>query len=137
MNLISFTNRVYSPHISLVKATEQDCYNYKCVLQENLRRIVLPVDVIFCKNLNCCCLKHKQLINAYANDIISACHSAADAAVPHISNRQECSCIPGWTEHVKPLREKSMFWHNLWMECGRSKAGVVAESVRRSRAAYH
>jgi len=28
--------------ISWVKATTQDCCNYKCVVQENLRRIVLP-----------------------------------------------------------------------------------------------
>ena len=34
-------------------------------------------------------------------------------------------------------REKSIFWHNLRMECGRPKAGVVAESMRRTRAAYH
>ena len=122
MNLISFTNRIYSPRISWVKATTQDCYNYKRVLQENLRRIVLPVDAILCKNLNCCCVKHKHSTNAYANDIISACHSAADATIPHTSNQQEGSCIPGWTERVKPLREKSIFWPPKGRCCGRVNA---------------
>ena len=30
-----------------------------------------------------------------------------------------------------------MFWYNLWVHCGRPKTGVVAECMRRSRAAYH
>jgi len=35
------------------------------------------------------------------------------------------------------VRDKSIFWHNLWMDCGRLRAGVVAESMRRTLAAYH
>jgi len=87
--------------------------------------------------MNCSCDEHKRLINAYAGSIIDACYEAANATIPLTSSRQASSCIPGWTEHVKPLRDKSIFWHNLWMDCGRPMAGVVAESMRRTRAAYH
>ena len=45
--------------------------------------------------------------------------------------------MPGWSEQVRPLREKSLFWHRIWIECGRPKTGAVAESMRRTRAAYH
>jgi len=50
-----------------------------------------------------------------------------------ISNKS----VPGWSEHVAPLREKSVFWHNLWVDCGRPRTGVVADTMRQSRAAYH
>jgi len=50
--------------------------------------------------------------------------------IPLITSR---SSVPGWTEHVKPLRDKSIFRHTLWMDCGHT-ASVVAESMRRTRA---
>ena len=56
--------------------------------------------------------------------------------IPLITSR---SSVPGWTEHVKPLRDKSIFRHTLWMDCGHRLwsygiASVVAESMRRTRA---
>ena len=45
--------------------------------------------------------------------------------------------MPGWSEFVEPLRDKSLFWHNTWLECDRPKTGVVADIMRRTRAAYH
>jgi len=34
------------------------------------------------------------------------------------------------------MRDKSLFWHKLWLDCGRPKTGVVADGMRRTRAAY-
>jgi len=34
--------------------------------------------------------------------------------------------VPGWTGHVKPLKEKSLFW----TDCGRPRSGTVAECMR-------
>jgi hypothetical protein len=38
---------------------------------------------------------------------------------------------------VQPVREKSMFWHGICLQCGRPKTGAVADCMRRTRAAYH
>ena len=38
---------------------------------------------------------------------------------------------------MQPLRDKSLFWHNLWLDCDRPKTGAVADCMRRTRAAYH
>ena len=32
---------------------------------------------------------------------------------------------------------KSLFWHIVWLECGKPKTGAVTDSMRRSRADYH
>ena len=45
--------------------------------------------------------------------------------------------VAGWTEFVAPLREKSLLWHNIWDDCGRPHTGIVADIMRKTRAAYH
>ena len=45
--------------------------------------------------------------------------------------------IAGWSEHVKPLKEKSLVWHRIWDNCGRPRSGAVADCMRRTQAAYH
>jgi hypothetical protein len=43
----------------------------------------------------------------------------------------------GWSEYVQPVRDKSLFWHKLWLEGGRPKTRAVTDSMRRTRATYH
>ena len=38
---------------------------------------------------------------------------------------------------VQPYKEKSVFWHTLWVNCGRPRSGAVADCMSRTRAAYH
>jgi len=64
---------------------------------------------------------------------LNSTHSP-DSVIPHTCSRKQSRCAPEWSEHVQPLREKSIFWHRLWVECGRPH---VADCMRRSRAAYH
>ena len=45
--------------------------------------------------------------------------------------------VPGWDEYVAHFREKSIFWHKMWLDCGQPHSGVVAEIMRRTRATYH
>jgi len=44
--------------------------------------------------------------------------------------------MPGWDEYVTPLRDKSILWHDIWVECGRPHEGIVA-SITRTRASNH
>jgi hypothetical protein len=45
--------------------------------------------------------------------------------------------IPGWNEYVAPFWEKSLFWHQLWIANDRSRSGIIADIMRRTRAQYH
>jgi hypothetical protein len=38
---------------------------------------------------------------------------------------------------IEQLRSKSVFWDEIWLECGRPKSGVVADIMHRTRASYH
>jgi hypothetical protein len=66
-----------------------------------------------------------------------ACLTAANESLLHTSYPEGGGCIPGWTERVKPLRNDSIFWQNMWIDCGRPRSEYVADIMRHSRAAYH
>ena len=45
--------------------------------------------------------------------------------------------IPGWSEHVEPLRREALIWHNHWKSCGKPHGGLEAELRTITRARYH
>jgi len=57
------------------------------------------------------CQWHGRAINAYANSISAACTAAAQLTIPQTCSRERSRRIPGWSEYVQPLRDKSLFWH--------------------------
>ena len=71
---------------------------------------------------------------------MNACWEAASLSIPRSSRSKgdRCSAVlPGWNEHVAPLRDKSVLWHDIWVSCGRPHDGLVASIMRRTRATYH
>ena len=111
--------------------------NYRSALTDRLCSVHLPKEALLCTDLQCNDLAHLKCINEYSLNITNACIEAAETTSILTSNRPHNGRIPGWSEHVQPLREKSLFWHRMWVDCDRPKTGAVADSMRRTRAAYH
>ena len=40
--------------------------------------------------------------------------------------------IPGWNERVQAQHDTSLFWHDIWVQCGRPHNGEVADIMRRT-----
>jgi hypothetical protein len=123
--------------VSWVKATDEQLRGYRDILSLKVSDIDVPTEVLLCRDIHCSNLTHLHYVNKYATDITEACLSAAESIIPRTCGRHDSNRIAGWTEHVQPMRDKSMFWHNLWLECGRPRTGVVADCMRRTSAAYH
>jgi hypothetical protein len=134
---IGFSSRIFAPRTSWVKATENDLNRFRHTLSDNLKCITTPTSLLLCHDMKCTDACHHKSIAEYATAISKACMLAAGTCIPHTSNRCTDRRVPGWTERVEPLREKSIFWHKLWMECGRPRDGHVADCMRRTRAGYH
>ena len=97
----------------------------------------LPAAALLCTDMCCKDVSHHIAISHYAEAITSALLSAAESNIPHTNPRHSGTRrIPGWSERVEPLRQKSLFWHGLWVDCGRPRNGVVADCMRRTRANY-
>ena len=111
--------------------------NYRSAVSSCLCSTILSVNTLLCTNLLCKDVTHLQAINILAQNLTDSLVSAASATIPLTCNRSASRCIPGWTTQVLPLRDRSIFWHRIWLDCGRPTPGAVAESMRRSRAAYH
>ena len=45
--------------------------------------------------------------------------------------------MPGWTDHVKGERDRSLFWQCIWLEAGKPFKGFMYEIIKRTRHSYH
>jgi hypothetical protein len=121
------------------KATEGDLLRYRQQLSTRLQGIALPVESLLCRDVHCSDSNHFMLLEKYSCSIVDACLTAARTTIP-LTGLPECrnsKCVPGWVDMVEPARQTSMFWHNMWVSCGRPRDGEVAAIMRRTRAAYH
>ena len=134
---VSVCNRTSSSRVSWVKASDRDIRNYQYNLASNLQHVTIPSVALLCKDVNCSNSAHRCQLSRYLTDISDACLAAGEASIPHTCSRHSGKRIPGWSEKVEPLRQRSLFWHGMWVECGRPRSGVVADCMRRARASYH
>ena len=131
IKLVRLSETTYCDKIAWYKAEDCHVTVYQSTLRATLQRVKIPVEAIACENPRCKVINHCIELNAYANAITDACLTTANDAFPHTSKYVR-KPKPGWTEYVEP----QIFWHEIWLECGRPKSGVVAEIMRRTRASY-
>jgi len=87
--------------------------------------------------VHCCKADHVASLDEYVAQLTDACLKSADVAIPLTRPSSHNGYIPGWSEVVAPLRDQSLFWHNLWTDCSRPHQGLVADIKRKTRARYH
>lgn len=134
-NVLPNDTRTQQPRVSWAKSNAAHRDRYRIELSNRLKVIHLPVTALLCQNLHCRDANHLHLLTTYAHDLAYACSTSGFESIPMIG--QTHNRIPGWTEYIEPFKQKSVFWHTLWIDCGRPKTGPVADSMRRTRAAYH
>ena len=119
------------------RASESQIDNYSSILDNFLKLIEIPFDAVHCMNLKCNCKKHLNDIDRYCNDIVKACLEASNITIPVSKSFTSVKAKPGWNEHCESLRQSSIFWHHIWLECGRPHNGQIANVMRNARARYH
>ena len=90
--------------------------------------------VVLITNVKC---KQVFLSDLY-NTVVNSCIVASDMCLPKTGAKKRSSkVIPGWNEHVQARHDTSLFWHDIWVQCGRPHNGEVADIMRRTRSRYH
>ena len=117
------------------KATDNDKCEYIIILDTMLGDICVPSSTVACSNPLCNDIEHKRSIDNFCSDIINCCIQAGKVSIPN--KREFMNTIPGWENKVKPERDHSIFWHWIWLECGRPNTGHVYEIMKKSRHRYH
>lgn len=130
-------SRSFVPKVAWQKARPDQVDAYAVALRDALSKLAIPHAAFVCRDVHCRDSSHCICLNKYIEDLTEACLAAAKHTLPHTSLRSGSGRIPGWSEHVEPVRQKSIFWHDMWVNCGRPRSGVVADIMRRTRASYH
>jgi hypothetical protein len=133
---LSLTEHVSSARPAWYKADEREINLYKSALVINIALIAVPVEAATCRNVMCTGPSHVSGFNTYANQLIEACLMATADAISKTYMRDP-KRVPGWSQYVEPTRQKSLFWHQMWNDCGRPLSGQVADIMRRTQASYH
>ena len=134
---LSYDKRKFTARPSWFRAKSVHIDHYKSVLQSVLNKIVIPHDLCLCHDVHCCKADHVASLDEYVAQLTDACLKSAEVAIHFTRPSGYNGCIPGWSEVVAPLRDQSLFWHNLWSDCGRPHQGLVADIMRKIRARYH
>jgi len=131
---LCFSKKQFRVKTAWSRATEAQLVDYSGSLRTHLESVPLPINALRCTDINCSDAGHMAAINTYAEALSASCLSAANHSLP-ITSARGSGRIPGWVEYVEPYRQKSQFWHNLWVENGRPQTGAVSDIMGRTRAA--
>ena len=119
------------------KATGPQVENLRDTLRSCLLNINVPDTVFDCRDLHCQDDNHKNLLDDYAIEVLSALEVSVDENIPQIFNKSQRTIIPGWTEFIKPLQDTANFWKFIWLSCGKPINTQVHFIYRRVRHNYH
>ena len=76
------------------------------------------------------------MVQQYHDRIIEACLKSGVETIPH-STSPGTKVVPGWNEHVEPLKQKALLWHFIWKSNNCPREGTIALIRRQTRAKYH
>ena len=75
-------------------------------------------------------------------DLLTAVIEATHVTLPTyggcwVGNKRPGVSIPGWARDVKPYKEDSLYWGNMWRTSGRPINGWIPDSYKEARRQYH
>ena len=117
------------------ESINHDLREYANALDKALREIQLPWEALQCCDKSC--TMHYSELQLFHDAMVKACVESGKECIAHTSKSGKTSALTGWNECVKPYRDDSIFWHNIWKQCGSPRNAVVADVMRRARKEYH
>ena len=128
------------PKPSWRRSTDSEKLSYKEELHYLLSDISIPEDLHECRNVHCHNPNHISKIDDLVTSVL---HSVDRAAWNNLSRpvtgsgTKQKKAIPGWSHLVQPFKEKSLFWHNVWLSAGRPLNTELHNVMKHARNLYH
>jgi len=89
----------------------------------------IPTHNILCVDSMCNIESHTHDIDILCSDIFKCCLAAGRTHIP--SRKTRAKLVPGWIDYVKPVKERSLFWHWMWLEAGKPNTGYIYDIMKR------
>ena len=128
------------PNVCWKKATEDQRQNYTETMEQRLKNIKVPDCVNECCDVNCGLECHQDGIDDFLVNILRSIKSTADDCLPRMKKktvREKKNPIACWHEDIQPYKEKSMFWHSIWISAGRPINTELHRLMKKTRNIYH
>ena len=117
-------------------ASDTNIQHFVSVTDALLCKLSIPWRVLHCRDETC--TDCNMEICYFYNKLVDILLHAGKQCIPVVGhNRSRKRIVPGWSEHVEKYRQQSVFWHNLWVDNGRPKCGVVFQMRSQARRKYH
>ena len=123
--------------INWKKAKVEHVTQYKYNLDDLLSNVIIDSSVVNCAEFNC--TNHENQIMDLLNNVVDIMKLSAELSIPrnNINNKNKRNGLPGWNEIVKPFRDRSIFWSNLWKDSGCPINNEVDRCRKYARVQYH
>ena len=127
---------VGNANLSWDRASHEDLESYKYYVLDKLRRCIdVPVSALYCKEVLCNCVQHRNDLNVFCDAITNVLIDSASCTVPN--HRAKDKQKPYWRELAQCNRKRALLWHSIWKDMGCPQDGDVADIRRKTRATYH
>ena len=93
--------------------------NYQDKMDLLLDKINMDFPALLCNDISCVEASHKHNIDDVTEQLINIAIQSGRYAFPSCVNSH--IVIPRWDEEIQPLKESSLFWHHLWLQCDKPK----------------
>ena len=115
------------------KATADQKDAYKQNLEERLVQLqhhAEQIQCLGCQDMHCKDSSHSELRDGHMLDILTAIIETSHLTLPMyggcwVGEKRPGVNVPGWTREVKPYKDDSIYWGDLWKSAGRPNTGWV------------
>ena len=122
------------------KATSADRDGYSNNLNNKLSELATP-DTLHCHDVTCGDPGHSHDRDGHVLNVMTRVIEASYEDIPVSENKpvgaRAKKQLLGWKENVAPARHDSMFWHSIWLSCGRPNRGGLFDVMKWTRNKYH
>ena len=122
------------------KATLEDKDNYTTLLDIKLKEAVVP-ESLSCADVSCQCETHTGERDHLVIDILCSMVETSYSCIPLTGSssqgQKQNGSLPGWKDHVAPLKRDSLWWHSVWLSAGRPASGALHQVMCHVRGKYH
>jgi hypothetical protein len=134
-----YSSQIEKPSWKL--ATKEQKQNFPSVLERNLLEISTPEEVQNCRDVKCRNTDHSEKADEFVRSLLECVEKSAAEALPTPKPKSESPTkskqVPGWTNSVKPFRDKAYFWYQVWISAGRPLNTELHRIMKKTKNIYH
>ena len=117
--------------VNWFKATEMNIDHYQRTIIKKLLTFDCPIPE--CLSLNCS--HHQNVLDWYAQHLLSVLLSSAYACIP-LSSKSSHHKLVGWSKRCSDLKMTSIFWYKVLCEAGCPPSGVLCQIRKKAKSRY-